>query len=142
MNITLQRQSEEIARLRAENASRDAEIAALRATVAAAPETNEKRGRGRDGRRAARQATAGDGAMKAAEGRLARATPARRAARRAATGADAVGGGSAGSAAAAGDDASNSDDTHDSDARGQPGKKQRQVPSAAVSRAAVAAITV
>ena len=54
---------------------------------------------------------------------MTRATPARRAARRAATGADAVGGGSAGSAAAAGDDASNSDDTHDSDARGPTWKK-------------------
>jgi hypothetical protein len=59
MNITLQRQSEEIARLSAENASRDAEIAALRATVAAAPETNEQQGVG---------VTAGSGVMKAAEG--------------------------------------------------------------------------
>ena len=55
MSITLQRQSEEIARLSAENASRDAEIAALRATVAAAPETNEQQGVG---------VTTGGGAMK------------------------------------------------------------------------------
>ena len=56
MSITLQRQSDEIARLSAENASRDAEIAALSATVAAAPETNEQQGVG---------VTAGDGATKA-----------------------------------------------------------------------------